>query len=88
MIPRYETDAQGMKDSTRYEKCAQGIQLLHKGMKCFFRYETRVFLKNSGFSYLYGSTFLGMNKSVPGVKPTAVGMKWQFPRYEKNEQEV
>ena len=31
---------------------------------------------------------LGMNKSVPGVKPTAVGMKWQFPRYEKNEQEV
>ena len=24
-------------------------------MKCFFRYETRVFLKNSGFSYLYGS---------------------------------
>jgi hypothetical protein len=62
MIPRYETDAQGMKDSTRYEKCAQGIQLLHKGMKCFFRYETRVFLKNSGFSYLYGSTFLGMKK--------------------------
>jgi hypothetical protein len=31
---------------------------------------------------------LGMNKSVPGVKLTAVGMKWQFPRYEKNEQEV
>jgi len=55
MIPRYETDAQGMKDSTRYEKCAQSIQLLPKGMKCFFRYETRVFLKNSGFSYLYGS---------------------------------
>jgi hypothetical protein len=39
----------------RYEKCAQGIQLLPKGMKCFLRYETRVFLKNSGFSYLYGS---------------------------------
>jgi hypothetical protein len=32
MIPRYETDAQGMKDSTRYEKCAQGIQQIHKGM--------------------------------------------------------
>ena len=43
MIPRYETDAQGMKDSTRYEKCAQGIQQVHKGMKCFFRNETRVF---------------------------------------------
>ena len=55
MIPRYETDAQGMKDSTRYEKCAQGIQQVHKGMKCFFRYETRVFLKNSGFAYFYGS---------------------------------
>ena len=55
MIPRYETDSQGMKDSTRYEKCAQGIQQVHKGMNCFFRYETRVFLKNSGFSYLYGS---------------------------------
>jgi hypothetical protein len=26
MIPRYETDAQGMKDSTRYEKCAQGMK--------------------------------------------------------------
>jgi hypothetical protein len=44
-----------MKNVPRYEKCAQGIQLLHKGMKCFFRYETRVFFKNSGFSYLYGS---------------------------------
>ena len=55
MIPRYETDAQGMKDSTRYEKCAQGIQEIHKGMKCVFRYETGVFLKNSWFSYLYGS---------------------------------
>jgi hypothetical protein len=55
MIPRYETDAQGMKDSTRYETYTKGIQLIHKGMKCFFRYETRVFLKNSGFSYLYGS---------------------------------
>ena len=43
IIPRYETDAQGMKDSTRYEKCAQGIQQVHKGMKCFFRNETRVF---------------------------------------------
>ncbi len=62
MIPRYETDAQGMKDSTRYEKCAQGMknvlkvynsrQKLHFGV---LRYETRVFLKNSGFSYLYGS---------------------------------
>jgi len=29
-----------------------------------------------------------MNKSVPGVKPTTVGMKWQFLRYEKNHQEV
>jgi hypothetical protein len=29
-----------------------------------------------------------MNKSVPGVKPTAVGMKWQFLRCEKNDQEV
>jgi hypothetical protein len=26
MIPRYETDAQGMKDNTRYEKCAQGMK--------------------------------------------------------------
>ena len=46
----------GMKSHPkRYEKCAQGIQLLPKGMKCFFEYETRVFLKNSGFPYLYGS---------------------------------
>jgi hypothetical protein len=26
MIPRYKTDAQGMEDSTRYEKCAQGMK--------------------------------------------------------------
>ena len=26
MIPRYETDAQGMKDSTRYEKFVQGMK--------------------------------------------------------------
>ena len=31
---------------------------------------------------------LGMNKSVPGVKPTTVGMKLQFLWYEKNHQEV
>jgi hypothetical protein len=30
MIPRYETDAQGMKDSTRYEKCAQGMKNVPK----------------------------------------------------------
>ena len=62
MIPRYETDAQGMKDSTRYEKCAQGmknvLKVYNKSTKvwnAFLRYESRVFLKNSGFSYLYGS---------------------------------
>ena len=31
---------------------------------------------------------LGMNKSVPGVKRTTVGMKLQFLWYEKNHQEV
>jgi hypothetical protein len=36
--------------------CAQGMkQILHKGIKCVFRYEKGVFLKNSDFSYLYGS---------------------------------
>jgi hypothetical protein len=30
MIPRYETDAQGMKDSTGYEKCAQGMKNVPK----------------------------------------------------------
>jgi len=69
MIPRYETDAQGMKDRTRYEKCSQGIQLTHKGMKCFFRYETRVFLKNSGFS---SHTFMGLFHTFLGMKKIAV----------------
>ena len=47
---------------TRYEKCAQGMKNVHKVYNfptkvwnAFLRYETRVFLKNSGFSYLYGS---------------------------------
>ena len=42
--------AQGMKDSTRYEKCAQGIQLLHKGMKCFFKVWNTCFLEKQWFS--------------------------------------
>ena len=47
---------------TRYEKCAQGMKNVHKVYNnltqvwnAFLRYETRVFLKNSAFSYLYGS---------------------------------
>ena len=47
---------------TRYEKCAQGMKNVLKVYNsytevwnAFLRYETRVFLKNSGFSYLYGS---------------------------------
>jgi len=41
----------------RYEKCAQGIKLVADGPFSYpeVRYEIGVFLKNSGFSYLYGS---------------------------------
>jgi hypothetical protein len=39
----------------RYEKCAQGMKQIHKVIKCVFRHEKGVFLKNSDFSYLYGS---------------------------------
>jgi hypothetical protein len=36
----------------------------------------------------YELFILGMNKSVPGVKRTTVGMKLQILWYEKNHQEV
>ena len=56
IIPRYETDAQGMKQMhkvwnrcTRYEKCAQGIKQLHKGMKCFFKVWNKCFLEKQWF---------------------------------------
>jgi hypothetical protein len=39
MIPRYETDAQGMKDSTRYEKCAQGMKMCSRYKTNAHRYE-------------------------------------------------
>ena len=47
----------------RYEKDAQGMKSLHKVIKCVFRYEIGVSLKNSGFSYLYGSILLGYEKN-------------------------
>ncbi len=39
------------------------MKSLHKVIKCVFRYEIGVSLKNSGFSYLYGSILLGYEKN-------------------------
>ena len=39
----------------RYEKAEKGMKFLHKVIKRVLRYEIEVFLKNIGFSYLYGS---------------------------------
>ena len=62
LITRYEKHHKEWKMCSRYEKCAQGMKnvprVWNKSLMvwtCFYRYETGVFLKNSGFSYLYGS---------------------------------
>jgi hypothetical protein len=49
MIPRYEKDAQGMKKMLKVWKIFTKVHF-HT-----LRYEIGVFLKNSGFSYFYGS---------------------------------
>ena len=54
-VGRYEKIPKVWNRNSRYEIDTQGMNKIHKVIKRVLRYEIEVFLKNSDFSYLYGS---------------------------------
>ena len=54
-VGRYEKIPKVWNRNSRYEMDTQGMNKIHKVIKRVLRYEIEVFLKNSDFSFLYGS---------------------------------